>query len=127
MAICCLHSRFVGADIILVNTNKEGWGGSYEDLGDACQSLRGAFSWAERPAVVMKDIIIHPIQVRRKPRPVCTVWTSTRAILFLVFSLGLGASSFLEKGILSLGFSSSREVEWSAFLLLSRVPSFPSG
>ncbi|PHJ21481.1 indole-3-glycerol phosphate synthase domain-containing protein, partial [Cystoisospora suis] len=52
-----------GADILLVNTNKEGWGGCYDDLEDACKALRGAFNWADRPAVVMKDIIIHPIQI----------------------------------------------------------------
>ncbi|PFH36883.1 indole-3-glycerol phosphate synthase domain-containing protein [Besnoitia besnoiti] len=52
-----------GADIILVNTNKEGWDGSYEDLKATTQALRSAYNWAERPAVVMKDIIIHPIQI----------------------------------------------------------------
>ncbi|CBZ54880.1 putative indole-3-glycerol phosphate synthase domain containing protein [Neospora caninum Liverpool] len=52
-----------GADVILVNTNKEGWGGSYEDLEATTKALRNAYSWSERPAVVMKDIIIHPIQI----------------------------------------------------------------
>nr|PIL96141.1 indole-3-glycerol phosphate synthase domain-containing protein [Toxoplasma gondii COUG] len=52
-----------GADIILVNTNKEGWGGSYDDLQATTKALRNAYTWSDRPAVVMKDIIIHPIQV----------------------------------------------------------------
>lgn len=52
-----------GADVVFINTDKEAWGGSFDDLVNASRALKKAFSFQERPAIVMKDLILHPIQV----------------------------------------------------------------
>lgn len=52
-----------GADVVFINTDKEAWGGSLDDLANASKALKKAFSFQERPAIVMKDLVLHPLQV----------------------------------------------------------------
>ncbi|KAL8272522.1 hypothetical protein Esti_003521 [Eimeria stiedai] len=52
-----------GADVLLVATDHEAWGGTLRDLEEASRALRGAYDFASRPALLMKDLIIHPIQI----------------------------------------------------------------
>lgn len=51
-----------GADALLVSTDDMEYGGSLGDLKAASKTLR---SWkpAKPPAVIRKDLIIHPVQV----------------------------------------------------------------
>ncbi|KAF8822214.1 indole-3-glycerol phosphate synthase domain-containing protein [Cardiosporidium cionae] len=51
-----------GFDVIFVNTDKENWGGDISDLEQSCNEVR-KLRRMQRPAIVMKDIIIHPIQI----------------------------------------------------------------
>ncbi|UKJ90254.2 anthranilate synthase component II [Theileria orientalis] len=52
----------VGFDIIFVNTDEVNYGGHINDLYKIFLELR-KLGRRERPAIVMKDIILHPIQI----------------------------------------------------------------
>ncbi|XP_022588342.2 uncharacterized protein LOC34620504 [Cyclospora cayetanensis] len=52
-----------GADVLLMATDREAWGGCLEDLQKARKALTGAYTFSQRPALVMKDLVIHPIQI----------------------------------------------------------------
>ncbi|BAM39979.1 anthranilate synthase component II [Theileria orientalis strain Shintoku] len=57
-----LSMASVGFDIIFVNTDEVNYGGHINDLYKTFLELR-KLGRRERPAIVMKDIILHPIQI----------------------------------------------------------------
>ena len=61
----------MGANVVMVNTDSFGWGGSMEDLSAVTRAKREREKRLKEDgvegsptAVVCKDLIIHPIQVK---------------------------------------------------------------
>lgn len=55
----------VGVDALMINTDDMEYGGRLEDLKDASKAVRSIPTLAQPPACIRKDLIIHPIQVKR--------------------------------------------------------------
>ena len=53
-----------GVDSFLINTDQQEYGGSYGDLKECVNSVKSAKTRSP-PPIINKDIIIHPVQVRR--------------------------------------------------------------
>uniref|UniRef100_A0A3B0MNP5 indole-3-glycerol-phosphate synthase n=1 Tax=Theileria annulata TaxID=5874 RepID=A0A3B0MNP5_THEAN len=57
-----LNMASVGFDVIFVNVDQKNYGGHINDLNKVFLNLR-KLGRTQRPAIVMKDIILHPIQI----------------------------------------------------------------
>uniref|UniRef100_A0A0G4HST7 indole-3-glycerol-phosphate synthase n=1 Tax=Chromera velia CCMP2878 TaxID=1169474 RepID=A0A0G4HST7_9ALVE len=53
----------LGFDAVFVNCDGPSYGGSYRDLDIVSKRLKKAFDFNQRPAIIAKDIFIHPVQV----------------------------------------------------------------
>lgn len=53
-----------GADAFLINTDDIEYGGKFEDLYETSKAVKSASLRLIPPAVIQKDLIIHPVQVR---------------------------------------------------------------